>query len=115
VNNGLKAAFKQLALSSGIPPNNSAGQPDGVGKAGVVSIASAGVAVKVIATVGDGVTTSIILNHNLGTQDVVAWTYYAAAPFGVFLCDPYNTDINNTTLVFQVAPGVGAVKVVLIG
>lgn len=70
---------------------------------------------KYTATIGDGSTTSIVVNHALGTQDVVVVVYNASSPYDVQYPDIRLTDANNVTLVFGSAPSSNSLKVVVVG
>ena len=70
--------------------------------------------VKKIATIGDGVATSIVVTHNLNTKEVVSQVRQASDDAYVE-CDIANTSVNTTTFTFSVAPASSSLKVVLIG
>ena len=55
-------------------------------------------------TIGDGIATDIVVNHSLGTRDVVVVIYEAASPYAEVETDIEHTDDNNVTLKFAVAP-----------
>lgn len=74
-----------------------------------------GMATKYATNVGDGSSTSIVVNHNLGTRDVVVQVYANASPYDEILCDVEHTDANNITLKFGTAPAVDEFRVVVIG
>ncbi len=82
---------------------------------GAVSIAAAGIPTKVTAVIGDGSTTSIILNHNLGTRDHITVVYRATTPWDVVIPDSQYTSANQDTLVFSVAPTASQYNVVMVG
>ena len=67
------------------------------------------------ANVGDGSTTSIVVTHNLGTQDVQAKVYLATTPFNVVMCDVQLTSTNTLTLIFATAPTTAQYRVVVMG
>lgn len=69
---------------------------------------------KYTATIGDGSTTAISVNHGLGTSDVVTSIYDASSLLEVS-CDVTHTDANHTTFTFATAPASNAYKVVIIG
>lgn len=56
---------------------------------------------------GDGSTTAIVVNHNLGTQAVSTCLYSATAPYAEVDTDVEHTSINTVTFIFAVAPTVG--------
>lgn len=64
--------------------------------------------------VGDGVETAWVVNHDLGTRDVVVQVYDAAT-FEEVVVDVEHTDADNVTLVFAEAPDEDAFRVVVIG
>lgn len=89
---------------------------------GGISVSAAGVSVdtavvprKFSANVGDGSATSIVITHNLGTQDVHIQVRQGSSPFGVVECDMSATTTNTVTLAFAVAPTSGQYRVVVIG
>jgi hypothetical protein len=65
-------------------------------------------------TVGNGALTSIVLNHNLNTQDVAVSVRLASTNEGI-LVDWVATDANNVTLTFSTAPAANAIKAVVVG
>ena len=69
---------------------------------------------KYTATIGDGSTTSIVVNHALNSSDVIT-QIRQASDNAVVLADIVNTDANNVTISFAVAPSSSAIKVVVIG
>jgi hypothetical protein len=70
---------------------------------------------KYAATFGDGSTTSYVITHSLGTNDVIVGVYYVATPFQVVQCEVQLTSTNTITLVFAVAPASNSLRVVVIG
>jgi hypothetical protein len=65
--------------------------------------------------VGDNAATSILVTHNLGTQDVHVQLFSATTPWAQFICDVQATSINTVTLGFSVAPTAGQYRVVIMG
>lgn len=65
--------------------------------------------------IGDGSTTSIVVTHNLGTQDVTVQVYTALTPFAQVNVEVQITSVNTVTLVFAVAPTSGQYRVVVVG
>jgi hypothetical protein len=59
--------------------------------------------------------TSYIVDHNLGTKDVVVSIYEVASPFAEILTDVEHTSDTAVTLKFAVAPASGEYRVVVIG
>jgi hypothetical protein len=66
-------------------------------------------------SVGDGVSTSYAINHNLGSQNVVVQVRQAASPFAIVHPDIQVTDANNVTLVFDLPPSSGQYSVTVLG
>lgn len=85
------------------------------GSGGVVSSSNAGIPTKVLATIGDGTTTSVLITHNLGTTDLTVAVYSATTPFAEVIPDVQHTSTNTVTLVFATAPTASQYKVVIIG
>lgn len=83
--------------------------------AGGVSVDSSIVARKFSTTIGDGTTTSFVITHNLGTQDVILAVRQAANPYGVVDCDMSATSTTTATIAFATAPGAAAYRVTVIG
>lgn len=67
------------------------------------------------ANVGDGVATSIVVTHNLNTQDVVVMLREVASPYAVVMTDIEITSVNTITLKFATAPTSGQYRVVVTG
>ena len=65
------------------------------------------------AFVGDGVNTSFIINHNLGTTDISVTLYEAIGSKYEVIADVAHTDNNNITVSFAVAPSVWEYRVVI--
>lgn len=66
------------------------------------------------ANVGNNAATSIAVNHNLNTRDVVV-DVYDNASYDTVECDVVRTDANNVTVSFSVAPTTNAYRVVVVG
>jgi hypothetical protein len=66
------------------------------------------------ATIGDGAATSIAVNHNLNTQDVVVSVRDASTNEFVG-CKVVATSVNTVTLTFSSAPAANSLKVAVIG
>lgn len=79
-----------------------------------VSIDTSVVARKYSALVGNNSSTSIAVTHSLNTQDVIAELRDASTQARVY-CDIVNTDVNNITLTFAVAPTTNQYRVTVIG
>lgn len=82
--------------------------------AGGVGIDASVVVRKYAALVGDGVSTSITVTHNLNTRDVHV-AIYNSATYEVALVDVTNATVNTVTLSFAVAPASGMYRVVVFG
>lgn len=72
------------------------------------------VARKFAANIGNGSSTSIAVNHALGTRDVTV-SVHDAATFEEVDCDVVKTDTNNVTLTFATAPASNAYRAIVIG
>ena len=102
-------AFAQIGAGS------SYAQGSGILIAGnVISIDTTVVTRKFASTVGDGATTSIAVNHALGTLDVEVQVYEVATGATVE-CDVTRTTINQVTLGFAVAPASNTLRAVVLG
>jgi hypothetical protein len=74
------------------------------------------VAVRKYATsVGDGSSTSIVVTHNLGTQDVMVMLRDNTTPFAIMEADFQATSTNTVTLVFTVAPTSNQYRAIVFG
>ncbi len=85
-----------------------------VGPSGL-SIDTALVVRKFAANVGDGASTTITVNHQLGTRDVTVELYTNAAPFDTVYAEVTRPDINNVQLTFGAAPANAAYRVIVRG
>jgi hypothetical protein len=72
------------------------------------------VAFKHVEIVGDGTATTITINHNLGTEDVLVSVRDNATKIVVYP-DIAIVDANNVALIFEDAPAEDAFSVVVIG
>lgn len=70
---------------------------------------------KYAANVGDGAATSIVVTHNLNTQDVIVMLREVASPYAVVMTDIEITSVNTITLKFATAPTSGKYRVVVTG
>lgn len=87
----------------------------GIGIAGnIISIDTAVVVRKFAGTIGDGVATSIAVNHALGTLDVNVQVYEVATG-ATIECDVTRGTTNQVTLGFVLPPAAGALRVVVQG
>lgn len=80
-----------------------------------LNAALTGVTRKFAANVGDGNSTAILVNHGMGTQDVVVRLRLATAPFAYAEPDYEATDANNVTLRFATAPTANQYRIVVVG
>lgn len=73
---------------------------------GVVSgtLVTAQIANKVVANVGNGSNTSIVITHNLNSRDCVVSVREASSPYALVMCDVEYTSLNTITLIFATAP-----------
>lgn len=83
-------------------------------QADTVSIDTAVVARKFVSNVGDGSSTSIVLTHNLNTQDIEV-NLLDASSKAVVVCDVVATSVNTCTLSFSSAPAANAYRAIVIG
>ena len=69
---------------------------------GVVSgtLVTAQIANKVVANVGNGSNTSIVITHNLNSRDCVVSVREASSPYALVMCDIEYTTVNTITLIF---------------
>lgn len=74
-----------------------------------------GVPGKFAASVGNGVLTSITVNHLLGTTDVVVMVKETAGGLAQVFPDVVVTDANNVTVLFTIAPTTNQYRVIVIG
>jgi hypothetical protein len=65
------------------------------------------------ANVGDGVALSYVLNHAMGTRDVIVQVYRNSTPWDTVICDVERTDTNNVTVRFSVAPTTNQFRVLI--
>ena len=83
--------------------------------AGGVQVDTTIVARKFSSTIGDGSSTSIIVTHNLGTQDVMMQVKMTASPYSEVECDMAATSTTTSTFAFAVAPASGAYRAMIVG
>lgn len=107
------------ALNLATPANITGALPVANGGTGAATAALAraalGVPSKFAAAVGDGSTTSIVVTHNLGTQDVVVMVYTASGNFAKVTVEVQITSANTITLIFAAPPTSNQYRVVVIG
>ena len=65
------------------------------------------------ATFGDGVSTSYVITHNLGTRDVIVTVYQTSGSYDEVLCEVQRTSTNSVTLLFGAAPASNSLRVVV--
>jgi len=66
-----------------------------------------------VQSIGNGSSTSIVVTHNLGTQDVLIQVYRSTSPFDRVDVDIAATTTNTATLTFAAAPATNAYRVVI--
>ena len=54
--------------------------------------------------IGNGVLTTIPVNHVLGTRDVQVEVWETASPYGTVRCDVERPSVDQVNLIFAVAP-----------
>jgi hypothetical protein len=107
-----------LATNSGLSTTSGLAVGAGAGilvATGTVAIDTTVVVKKYAVAIGDGTSTSIVVTHNLGTQDVISVVYTATAPYDEVLCDVQHTSTTTSTLLFTVAPTTGQYRAVFHG
>jgi hypothetical protein len=68
---------------------------------------------KFASDVGDGVATSYVLTHNLGTRDIIVSVYDNSSPYAEVVADVQHTTTNTATVLFSVAPTSNQYRVVV--
>lgn len=61
--------------------------------------------------VGDGVNSTIVINHNLGSRNIIPVLKSVSSPYEVIEALVYATDINSATLVFENPPNIASISV----
>jgi hypothetical protein len=87
-----------------------AGQPNSAGV-----IASAAVARKVVADVGDGAATSYVITHGLNTRDVVCSIHLKVSTYDYYEAEIQATTLDSITVIFAAAPTTNQFTVTIIG
>lgn len=82
---------------------------------GGVSVDYSAVAKKYAANVGDGTSTSIVVNHALNTLDVLVEIYTNSGVYDTVYAEVRRQDVNNVVLVFGTAPASAQYRVVVHG
>ena len=70
---------------------------------------------KFAANVGDGVSTTVSVAHNLATRDITVQVYQNSTPWAQVFPDIQYTDANNVAMLFATAPASSAYRVVVTG
>lgn len=70
---------------------------------------------KYVSNVGDGSSTSIVITHNLNSQDVVVTVREVASPYNAVYPDIQMTSVNTITLIFATAPSTNQYRVSVVG
>lgn len=79
------------------------------------ALAALGGTTKFAASIGNGVLTTITVNHNLNTTDVIVAIKEVVGGLAVVYADIVVTDANNVTVTFAVAPTTNQYRVIVIG
>lgn len=82
-----------------------------------MNVATAGLtnAVKYTTTIGDGVSTTITVTHNIGKQFNTVQVYETSTPWSQIECEINNISTTQTTLKFNTAPTSNQYTVVIVG
>ncbi len=83
--------------------------------AGGVEVDTTIVARKFSSTIGDGTSTSFVVTHGLGTQDVMMQVKMTASPYSEVEVDMAATSTTTATFVFATPPAAGAYRAMIIG
>ena len=67
------------------------------------------------ATIGDASATSIPVTHNFNTRDVQVYVYEAAGSYREVFVEKQHTTVNQVTLIFDTAPALNSLRVVVFG
>jgi hypothetical protein len=105
-----------LATNSGLSTASGLAVGAGTGitvTTGTVAVDATVVVKKFSQAIGDGSSTSIVVTHSLGTQDVHVAVYSATSTFDEVNCDIQHTSTSTITLLFSVAPTSGQYRVVV--
>ncbi len=102
-----------ISTTGGVISVNTASGGGLIAAPGGLSVDPAVVVKKYAANVGDGSSTNITVNHQLGSRDVIVQVYTNAAPYDTVFCEVQRTDVNNILLGFGAAPATGAYRVVV--
>lgn len=70
---------------------------------------------KVSSNIGDGTSTSFVINHNFNTRDVKVEVFYATGSYSSIIVDTSRSSVNSVTLVFSSPPSVNQFRVVIMG
>jgi len=66
-----------------------------------------------ITDVGDAVSTSLVVTHNLGTRDVMVTVFDNSSPWDEFDVQVQHTSTNTVTLIFGAPPALNAYRAVV--
>lgn len=100
--------------TNGLGINNGTGLAFSSGALAIDTASGYGVR-KLSFSIGDGTSTSIVVNHALGTRDTTVQIYDNASPYANIEADTEHTDTNNITVKFAVAPTSSQYRVVIVG
>lgn len=94
--------FKVTELAAGVDPTDA------------VNVSQLNTAVGGFAgSVGDGVATSFVVTHNLGTRDVLTAVFDNATPWDEFDVQVQHTSTNTVTVIFGAPPALNAYRVLV--
>ncbi len=66
-------------------------------------------------SIGDGLTSSFVISHNLNTRDVAVSIYQNGSGYDEVFAEVQHTSLNQITLAFSEAPSVNEYRVVVVG
>lgn len=75
---------------------------------------SGGTINKYVTNVGDNISTTININHNLNSEDVIVEIYRNSSPKDTVFCDVERVDVNNISLIFANPPTINEYRVIII-
>lgn len=104
----------KLIGDSDAPGNSKYYGTNGAGAKGFYDL-PVGTVRKYAASIGDAAATSIVVTHNLNTQDVQVSLREVAAPYAQVMADVEITSVNTITVKFAVAPTAGQYRVIVMG
>jgi hypothetical protein len=102
-----------ISVSGGVVSVNTGVGGGLIAAAGGLSVDTSLIVRKYAANVGDGTSTTITVNHNLGTRDVDVTLYLNGGTYETVYAEVQRPDVNNVALVFGSAPASAAYRVVV--